>query len=162
MNTDEIKKTIVLKASRQKVWDAVSDSTSFGAWFGVEFDGPFVAGSPALGRSVPTQVDPEVAKLQEPHRGTPFEIHVERIEPMRLFSFRWHPYAVDADRDYAGEPMTLVSFELADADEGILLTITESGFDRLPPERRTQAWKSNEGGWTHQTKLIQKYLAQQG
>ncbi len=159
MDTDRIKKRIVLKAPRERVWQAVSDAASFGAWFGVEFDRPFVAGSRMTGRIVPTKVDPEVAKLQEPHTPKRFETLIERIEPMTRFAFRWHPFAIDPNHDYSHEPMTLVTFELADAEEGTLLTITESGFDQLPVERRDQAFKANDGGWTHQAKLIEKYLA---
>ena len=54
--------------------------------------------------------------------------------------------------------MTLVEFRLQDADEGTLLTITESGFSRIPLERRAKAFTSNEGGWTHQLRFIEKYL----
>jgi uncharacterized protein YndB with AHSA1/START domain len=158
MNTNQIVKRIVLKSPRERVWHAVSDSVAFGTWFGVEFDGPFVIGSALTGCIVPTQVDPEVAKLQEPHKGTPFQIWVECIEPMKRLSFRWHPFAIDPNSDYSKEPTTLVTFELSAADDGTQLTITESGFDQIPIERRAQAFESNEGGWTHQTKLIEKYL----
>jgi hypothetical protein len=113
------------------------------------------------GRIVPTKVDSEVAKLQEPHKGTLFQIFVELIEPMERFSFRWHPFAIDPAIDYSKEPTTLVTFELAKADDGILLTITESGFEQIPAARRRQAFEATEGGWAHQAKLIEKYLALQ-
>lgn len=155
--TDRIEKRIELCASRERVWRAISDAKEFGTWFGVELDGPFVAGERLNGRIVPTQVDDEVAKSQEPSSGTPFQVHVERIEPMRLFSFRWHPYVVEPS-DYATEPMTLVTFELRDCAAGTELTITESGFDRIPAARRAESFTRNEGGWTAQTKLVAKYL----
>jgi uncharacterized protein YndB with AHSA1/START domain len=103
-------------------------------------------------------VDPEVAKLQEPHAGKAFDFTIDRIEPERLFSFRWHPFAVEPGVDYSKEPATLVAFELAEVEGGTLLTITESGFDRIPLERRAKAFAANEGGWEHQTKLLEKYL----
>lgn len=156
---DQIKKQIVLKAPRARVWEAISDARAFGAWFGVDFDGPFVAGQWLSGRIVPTTVDPEVAKLQEPHRGTPFKILVAEIAPMTRFAFRWHPFAIDKTLDYEKEPTTLVAFELKDADGGTLLTITESGFNALPAARRDAAFTANDGGWAHQCKLIAKYLA---
>lgn len=158
MTTDRIQKRIVLKSPRERVWRAISDSACFGSWFGVEFDGPFIAGAPLRGRIVPTQVDPEVAKLQEPHTGKPFQILVETIAPMDRFAFRWHPFAIDPNADYSQEPTTLVTFDLSDAEGGTLLTITESGFDQIPIERRARAFEANEGGWTHQTKLVAKYL----
>src|ERR1043165_4034290 len=101
METDRIEKKIVLKATRERVWQAISDSTRFGTWFGVEFERPFVAGSSISGRIVPTKVDPEVAKLQEPHTGKAFQILIEHIQPMERFSFRWHPFAIDPTVDYS-------------------------------------------------------------
>lgn len=159
MSTDRIEKRIVLKASRERVWRAISDSARFGAWFGVDFDGPFVAGAEMIGRIMPTQVDPDVARLQEPARGMKFVIVVERIEPMTRFSFCWRPFAIDPGHDYSQEPMTLVEFVLAETEGGVLLTITESGFDGIPLARRAQAFEANESGWEHQTRLIAKYLA---
>jgi uncharacterized protein YndB with AHSA1/START domain len=158
VDTNRIIKTTVLRARLERVWHAISDAKQFGAWFGAEFDAPFVAGVRLRGRIVPTQVDPDVAKMQEPHAGTTFVVFVERLEPMRLLSFRWHPYAVDA-KDYTTEPTTLVEFELTAVPDGTQLTITESGFDDVPLERRAQAFASNEQGWEHQVTLIAKYLA---
>ncbi len=157
-STDRIEKKILLHAPRNRVWRAISDSKEFGSWFGAEFDGPFAAGARLSARIVPTKVDPEVAKMQEPHSGKTFEITVDRVEPMRLLSFRWHPFAVEEGVDYSKEPATLVMFELREAEGGTLLTITESGFDRIPLERRAEAFSSNEQGWEAQTTLIEKYL----
>lgn len=158
-STDRIEKQVLLKASRERVWQAISDSSRFGTWFGVDFDGPFVEGERLTGRIAPTRVDEEVAAMQTPYEGTRFEWQVEKIEPMRRISFRWHPFGVDKRIDYSSEPMTLIVFELHEAPGGILLTVTESGFDKLPPERRARAFAANEGGWTHQMKLIARYLA---
>ena len=158
MSTDRIEKRIMLRAPLDRVWSAVSDAKQFGSWFGVAFNGPFEEGSRLSGKIVPTTADPEVAKLQEPHRGKPFEFTVERIEPPRRISFRWHPYAIESGVDYSQEPMTTIVFELKEVPEGVLLTISESGFDRIPIARRAEAFKANEGGWEHQTQLVKKYL----
>jgi uncharacterized protein YndB with AHSA1/START domain len=158
--TDRIEKQVLLRAPLERVWRAVSDATQFGNWFGVDFDGAFVPGTRITGRIAPTKVDAEVARLQEPHKGKAFEFFIERIEPMRVMSMRWHPFAIDPKVDYSDEPTTLIVFQLEKAQEGTLLTITESGFDRIPLARRAQAFAANEGGWEAQTKLLQKYLAQ--
>jgi uncharacterized protein YndB with AHSA1/START domain len=158
--TDRIEKCVLLRAPRERVWRAISDSKQFGSWFGVEFDGPFVAGASIVGKMVPTSVDSEIAKRQEPYRGYRFEFQVDRVEPMRLFSFRWHPFAMDSKVDYSKEPTTLVAFLLDEVSDGTKLTVTESGFDQIPLERRAKAFAANEGGWTAQMKLIEKYLAQ--
>lgn len=160
--TDRIEKKILLRAPLERVWQAVSDAKQFGTWFGVEFDEPFAPDASITGRIVPTKVDAEVAKMQEPHTGMACDITVDRIEPMNLFSFRWHPYAVESDGEYSKERTTLVTFRLEDAPDGTLLTITESGFDRIPLARRAEAFASNEQGWAIQTTLIEKYLAPAG
>lgn len=156
-STDRIEKQILLRVPLELVWSAISNAREFGSWFGAQFDGPFVAGEQTTGKIVPTTVDEEVAKSQKPYEGQPFEITVERIEPMEHFSFRWHPYAVDPDVDYLKEPTTLVVFELEKITEGTLLTITESGYDSLPLDRRAKAFEMNEQGWEAQLTLIKKY-----
>lgn len=160
-NTDRIEKQVLLNAPRAGVWRALSEADQFGTWFGVRFDGTFVEGRRLTGRITPTQVDAEVAALQKRVEGTPFEWVVEKIEPMQRLAFRWHPFAIDQAIDYSTEPMTLIVFELHDAPDGILLTVTESGFDKLSPDRRAKAFAANDGGWTHQMRLIAKYLALQ-
>lgn len=160
MQTDRIVKQILLRATRERVWRAISDSSQFGQWFGVALQGPFVAGQRITGRIVPTTADPEVAKMQEPWIGLAFDFHVERLEPMTHFSFRWHPGGDPVAPDTPLDQMTTVTFELADAPGGVMLTITESGFDRVPLERRAKAFTDNEGGWEMQTRLIGNFLAQ--
>ena len=157
--TDRIEKRILLRAPLERVWRAVSDAREFGAWFGAAFDGPFLAGARLTGKIVPTKADPEIARTQQAYEGFAFEITVDRIEPERLFSFRWHPFAVEPGVDYASEPATLVVFELERVAQGTQLTITESGFDRVPLARRARAFAANEQGWSAQTTLIEKYLA---
>jgi uncharacterized protein YndB with AHSA1/START domain len=157
--TDCIRKQILLRAPQARVWSAISDAQQFGSWFGVRFEGSFAPGAHLTGRITPTTVDAEIAKAQEPYAGTPFHMWIERIEPLRSFAFRWHPYAIEPAKDYSQEPTTLVEFVLQEVPDGTLLTITESGFDQVPLARRAEAFKSNEQGWTAQTKLIEKYLA---
>jgi uncharacterized protein YndB with AHSA1/START domain len=158
--TDRIEKKIVLRAPRARVWRALSDSREFGSWFGVALDGPFVAGKRITGKIAPTTVDATIAAKQEPYAGMPFEAWVEKIEPERLFSFRWHPFGIDPKVDYSKEPTTLVELAIEDADGGTLLTVTETGFDGIPLARRKQAFGANEAGWTMQMSLVEKYVRQ--
>jgi uncharacterized protein YndB with AHSA1/START domain len=159
-STDRIEKEILLKAPRARVWRALSDSKEFGSWFGVKFDGPFSPGARMRGVIVPTTADAEVAKVQKKYEGFSFEIAVEKMEPERLFSFRWHPYAVDPSVDYSKEPATRIEFTLEPAEGGTLLRLVESGFDQIPSARREEAYRKNSGGWEAQLKNIQSYLAQ--
>ncbi len=156
---DSLVKTIFLAADLSRVWQAIANSDQFGKWFGMFLKGPFIAGQAITGAIVPTEVNAEVAAMQEPHRGTPVLLKIEEIDPPHVFSFRWHPYGIDKDRDYSGEFMTLVRFELEAVTGGTQLTIIESGFRHLPLERRAAAFAANDGGWTWQCKLIEAYLA---
>jgi len=135
------------------MWRALSDSSEFGAWFGMKFDGPFRPGAVMHGMITGTKVNAEVARLQKPH-GKQFDITIEHMEPERLFSFRWHPNAVDENVDYSAEPTTLIAFTLEETRDGVLLTVTESGFGQIPPARRAVACEANEKGWGLVIKLV--------
>jgi uncharacterized protein YndB with AHSA1/START domain len=156
---DRIEKTILLHAPRARVWRALTNADEFGAWFGMKFDGSFKPGAAVRGVITPTIVDATIANAQKEHEGLPFEIIIDRIEPERLFSFRWHPFAIERGVDYSHEPTTLVVFQLEQVGTDIKLTVTESGFDQIPLERRAKAFTANEGGWTMVVTLIEKYLA---
>ncbi len=158
MNSDRIEKKILLRATRARVWRALADSQEFGYWFGMRFNGPFAPGASMQGMIVPTKVNAAVAEAQKPYEGTPFTITIERMDPEELFSYRWHPGAVDPSIDYSKEPTTLVEFRLEDAEGGVMLTVTESGFDQIPLARRVQAFSQNEQGWTMVVKMFEEYV----
>lgn len=147
--TDRIEKRIELKAPVTRVWRALTDYREFGEWFRVKIDGPFVAGEMSRG----SVTYPGYEHLK-------WEAVVTVIERERLFSFTWHPYAIDPRMDYSQEPQTLVEFLLEKTGEGTLLTVTESGFDKIPASRRAEAFMRNEGGWAQQIKNIEHYVAE--
>jgi len=148
-STDRIEKQILLRAPRARVWRALADVEQFGNWFGVTLNGSFAPGARLQG------------KVMHPgYEHVLFEINIERMEPERLLSWRWHPHAIDPKLDYSAEPTTLVIFELADAPEGTLLKVSESGFDGIPLARRLEAYRGNEQGWAIQVKAIEKYVGQ--
>lgn len=158
MITDRIEKQILLRAPLARVWAAITDPKEFEKWFGVKFDQPFAPGAALRGTLVGTTVDPGIAEGQKQYAHIPFQITVDRIEPQRVFSFRWHPYAIEPGMDYSAEPTTLIEFVLEERPEGVLLTITESGFDRIPLARRAKAFTANEQGWAIQARLLATYL----
>ena len=145
---NQIEKRIEIAAPVSRVWQALTDSRQFGEWFRVKMDGPFVAGQPIGGQIT----HPGYEHLR-------MEIMVKAIEPERFFSYTWHPYAIDPKVDYTKEEPTLVEFRLEPIASGTLLTVTESGFDKIPTARRTQAFKSNDGGWGQQMKNIEAYVS---
>ena len=144
-----IEKRIELKAPLARVWRALTDYREFGEWFRVQIDGPFVAGEVSRGHIT----YPGYEHIR-------WEAVVQKIEPERLFSFTWHPYAVDPQKDYSAETPTLVEFRLEKTQAGTLLVVTESGFDKIPAGRRAEAFRMNDGGWAQQTKNIAAYVAE--
>ena len=156
MSMDRIEKEVVLRAPLERVWRAISDAEQFGQWFGVRFDGPFVEGASVTGVITPTTVDEDVARMQEPHAGKTDTWQIVAIEPQRRLAFRWHPYPVE--RDVSQEPTTLVEFTLTETSDGVLLRIVESGFEKIPADRRAAAFEGNSQGWAKQTELVRKYL----
>jgi len=148
MKTDRIEKTMVLRAARSRVWRALTSAEEFGSWFGVKFTGAFTPGARLTGRITAAG-----------YENLPMEIIVERMEPERLFSYRWHPYAVKPDVDYSAEPTTLVEFHLEEVAGGTRLTVIESGFDDIPIARRAEALRMNEHGWERQLQNIERYVA---
>jgi uncharacterized protein YndB with AHSA1/START domain len=146
---DRIEKRIELKAPVSRVWRALTDYREFGEWFRVKLEGPFVQGQ--ISRGMITWPGYEHVK---------WEAVVQEMAPERLFSFTWHPYSVDPQIDYTKEASTLVEFRLEKTAGGTLLVLTESGFENIPVDRRLEAWRRNDGGWTQQVKNIEDYVAQ--
>ena len=145
---DRIEKRFELRAPVSRVWRALTDYREFGEWFGVKLDGPFVPGKAAHGQ------------ITHPgYEHVKWEAVVQRMEAERLFSFTWHPYSVEPNKDYSAEAPTLVEFRLEEIPTGCLLVLTESGFDKIPAERRSEAFRMNEGGWTAQMKNIENHVA---
>jgi uncharacterized protein YndB with AHSA1/START domain len=164
---DRIEKRVSLRAPVSRVWQAIANAQEFGRWFGVNLEGEFVAGKPTTGTfsSLPSEaailehqkrlgLPPSGVKLPE---SSIVFCTPERIEPEHYFSFRWIPYGIDAEVDPNAEPTTLVEFRLEAVADGTLLTIVESGFDRVPAHRRERAFRMNEGGWAAQAENVRKY-----
>jgi uncharacterized protein YndB with AHSA1/START domain len=148
-STDRIEKEIIVRAPRSKVWRAITDFREFGKWFQAEMKDPFVPGGLSKG------------KITYPgYEHLTIEVQVERIEPEHLFSWRWHPYAIDPKQDYSNEPTTLVEFELEEIPQGTRIKVTESGFDKIPLARRDVAFRMNSEGWAEQVQNIARYVGQ--
>jgi uncharacterized protein YndB with AHSA1/START domain len=148
-NTDSIERSIVIDSPRERVWRALANAEDFGVWFGANLKGQsFAPGQRARGNIT--------------HPGYEhiwFDVVIDRIEPQELLSFHWHPYAVDPAVDYTKEQPTLVTFTLKDAPaDGTLLTVVESGFDKVPPERRLEAFRMNSRGWEAQMDNIVRHV----
>jgi uncharacterized protein YndB with AHSA1/START domain len=143
-----IEKQIEVKAPLSRVWRALTDSQEFGEWFRVKLEGPFTPGKVTRGRILSPGFEHVV-----------FEVTVQKMEPERLFSYTWHPYAIDPKKDYSKEPATLVAFTLEAKGDKTVVTVTETGFDALPKDRAFEAFRMNEGGWEAQMKNIARHAA---
>jgi uncharacterized protein YndB with AHSA1/START domain len=149
-SADRIERHIHLKAPRSRVWRAISNAEEFGTWFNIDLKGKtFVAGERMQWRLTLAGYEHLV-----------LDVDIERIEPEKLFSYRWHPYAIDPGNDYSQEPTTLVEFTLQDHEDGTLVTIVESGFDHIPVSRRLEAYRMNSGGWDHQIENLTAYVVE--
>jgi uncharacterized protein YndB with AHSA1/START domain len=146
---NRIEKRIELKASVSRVWSALTDHQKFGEWFRVKLEGPFIPGQVSRGQI--TYPGYEHIK---------WEAVIKKMEPEHLFSFSWHPYAIDPKIDYSNEPATLIEFTLEKIPDGTLLTLIESGFENIPSHRQFEAFRMNDNGWTEQMKNIEKYVTQ--
>lgn len=140
-----IVRRVDLAAPRSRVWKAISDTKEHGTWFGVVFEGPFVVGQPTRMRNLK---DDRVVELV-----------TVAIEPESYLAYRWHPFNKESGRDYSKEEPTLVEYRLAETPAGTQLVLTESGFDRLPPDRASAAHEAHEGGWTFFVGELGKHVA---
>lgn len=166
--TDRIEKRITLRAPVSRVWRAIADAQEFGRWFGFALEGAFAEGKTIRGTFTGTVDEDAIVEHQKSLGLRPSKVKlpaanftfctVERIEAERYFSFRWIPYGIDEEADPENEPTTLVEFRLEPVASGTLLTIVESGFDRVPAHRRERAFRMNEGGWAAQTDNLARYL----
>lgn len=132
---------MLLRAPMERVWRAIADSQEFGRWFGVQIDGPFVAGTSVTTTITGTTVDDEVAELQRPHAGAKSTWQIVAVDPPRRFAYRWHPFAVDSDVDYDAEPTTLVEFTLSPAADGVLSRSSSPGSTPFPRRAGRRRWR---------------------
>lgn len=148
MIDNRIEKQIELKAPVSRVWQALIDYKEFGEWFRVKLDSPFIPGKTTQGQ------------ITYPgYEHITMKVNVQKMEVEKFFSFTWHPYAVNPSIDYSIETPTLVEFSLEKINNGTLLTVTESGFDKIPAHRRSEAFRMNNNGWAEQLKNIEVHIA---
>lgn len=144
--TDRIEKSIELDAPIERVWQAISDHEEFGSWFRVRLDQPFAVGADSTGYMT-----------YPGYEHMAWKATIVAMEPPRLFSYRW-PHMDEQQQVREDWPWTLVEFRLEPTETGTRLTVTESGFDALPPERRDEAFRMNEGGWEEQMRNIEAHV----
>ena len=135
----EIERKRLIRAPLARVWNAIADAKQLGEWFRLKVNGEFRPG-----------VRVDVVSTYPGHEGTEFFLDIVEVKPQTIFSFRWQH---DSD-----EPMTLVTFQLEPAEEGTMLTITESGFDAISLAKRKTFHERNSEGWSLQIDNIERYV----
>jgi uncharacterized protein YndB with AHSA1/START domain len=144
---DHIERSVIIPAPRERVWNALTDAAQFGEWFRVKLNGSFEPGETIRG-----------SVNERDFKGLPVEMEIGQMDSGKRFSWRWHPAAINPKIDYSREPTTLVEFRLEDAPAGTHLTVIESGFSEIPPERRDAAYRMNYEGWGIQMSRIEQYV----
>lgn len=144
--TDSITRSIDIAAPVSRVWRALTDQHEFGQWFGVMLETPI-----ALGQTVSGRV------TYPGYEHLPFDFIVDRMEPEKLLVWRWQPGIDVRTLDDPDLIYTTVTFTLEPIPDGTRLTITETGFSALPPERYAEAFRLNTQGWDEQVGNIKRH-----
>src|SRR5258708_3008608 len=108
-HADPIEKKILLRAPRSPICRPLTNTEEFGTWFGVKLTSQFAHGARVHG-----------SVTLKGYEHVDWNATIETIEPETLFSFRWHPYAVDLNVDYSHEPTTLITFQLEEVEGGTM------------------------------------------
>jgi uncharacterized protein YndB with AHSA1/START domain len=143
MAPERIEREIVIAAPPERVWAIVTEPRHIGSWF-----------------SDTAEVDLRAGGELRLTWGSGTAVHgvVERVEPPRLFSFRW---AMPAGARPAPGNTTLVEFHLSPEGEGTRLRVVESGFHLLdmPEADRDRRAQQNTGGWALELGELEQYAA---
>jgi len=141
-----IERKTLIRAPRSRVWKAIADLNQFSAWFSVQAEGVFEPGARV-----------RMTSTYKGHEGTVFYMTIDEISPEHRFSWRWNPDA-ELPREDTTAPTTLVEFRLEEVEGGTLVTVTESGFDRVDPAHRAKAFADNSEGWKIQMENLSAYV----
>lgn len=147
---NSIERQVEIAAPISKVWEALTNASVFGQWFGANFHSPFVAGQTTKGRNTSKGFEMDL------------EFFIKEIRPQAYFAYAWHPFPVDRTFDYSKEAPTLVEFFLEPIASGTLVKVRESGFSEIIASRRAEAFKMHSGGWEAQLRNIEAFLVPAG
>ena len=128
-----IERETVIAAPVGRVWSLLTEAEHLGTWFGD-------AGAEIDLRPGGAMV------LRWTEHGTVYA-RVERVEPERVFAYRWA--ANLDDEDVSDGNSTLVEFRLSAEGDQTRLQVVESGFDSLarPVDEQADKAAGNGRGW---------------
>lgn len=147
MNTvvteDVIRVEVTIRASKDKVWEALTTREGWSAWFGEDITGDFHPG---------VEQTFDFGKY-----GTALGLVVERVEGESI-AYKWHPGMKVAGETYLDDQKTTCRFTLQEVEGGTRLVMEESGFLNVPESRRKSAFADNSGGWESELSELVAWL----
>jgi uncharacterized protein YndB with AHSA1/START domain len=145
MTPDTIEREITIAAPPQRVWELITTAEHLGTWFG------------DAGAEIDLRPGGAM-ELRWAEMGTS-RGRVEAVEPPERFAFWWAPYDGEQLREPGAGNETLVEFTLAQAPEGTLLRVVESGFSRLVCDeaQRERARNGNVEGWAKKLEDLRRH-----
>lgn len=146
---DIITKEIIVNASKEKVYGAITDPAQIISWFPDVVEGSFEVGQQPIMIFKDDGVD---------HRS---RVYIQSAKPYDYFSYRWVPGGNGFDGvDVLTVPTTLVEFFIEQQESNTKVTVKESGFASLPAEIAEQSLKQNTGGWDYMINRLETVLNQ--
>lgn len=142
---DVIKREVAIKASREKVYNAIADPKLVVLWFPDSVTGDYAPGKHA------------VFGFGDCDNSA---IYVEAARPHEYFAYRWVPGGKVSSGDVLGVPHTLVEFHIEETGAGeCKVTLIESGFASLPAEVIEESLRQNNKGWDFMLDRLEKHFA---
>ncbi len=143
---DAIVKEFTTSASKEKVFQAISDPSQMIKWFPDSIEGAI-------------KKDERASFTFNGHGTAP--VYIVAVEPNDYFAYRWVPGSIkDANvgKDILDRPTTLVEFRLEEVPGGTKVMLKESGFSSIPQEVMEKAFGQNTQGWGFMLGRLEKYL----
>lgn len=139
-----VTRTIRIEAARPLVWATLTSPEQIAQWFGqrAEFpDGIHVGAVGAFGWT---------------DYGD-FPARIEAYDPVERFAFTWGTPGEQIREDNS----TTATFSLTEEGESTVLTVIETGFDRLTSDavKRRAALEDNAQGWNEELDQLSAYVA---
>jgi uncharacterized protein YndB with AHSA1/START domain len=133
---DEVRRTIEIRAPRERVWSALTEPNELIRWF------------PTEQADLDLRPGGEASFVWEESAD---EAVIDVVEPPARLVFRWRPARLD-------RPYTTVSFDLEETEDGTTLTLLETGFASLPDQIAQQSQRGNDAGWRDELEELKAYL----
>jgi uncharacterized protein YndB with AHSA1/START domain len=141
---DVIEREIIVKATNERVYGAITDPKQIIAWFPDSVTGSLEVGGRAF--------------FDFGEEGAA-QVHIVAATPFEYFAYRWHP-GKDMAEDVLAVSNTLVEFHIEETAEGTKVTVRESGFASLPADVAEKSLGDNTSGWKYMMDRLEELMNQ--